>query len=630
MIYTDLFHHIWGPTAGRVRSHRLHPSEWVTVFCILSGEKENILSILEDHLLESISSIEWELSNLKGDFTYISENFNHFIQNISEEERVGLGVVFAVLIDTELAFAHIGDTSVLLVEEDGSITDLSNNDTSKVEFQAISSGEVLPWSHMYLSSSPLENRLSDDLIRDLSSLNQIEWKNIITDVFKKEIQDTIHVGYISNSVKQKIQNESRKSKQLDILRRGSWDLLSRIQKSSGIRWIQSQVSSFFASKKQETKIVFLAIGIVLLFSLLYLLFSALFGAVSSPERDSKNQLIQAQELIDNSQKIINNPAAFNQSIQQAEELLFELRDKRIYMTDTQSLLARIEAMKKEVNDVQTIDMSKLNPVMQTQETNISPIGVYEYNKKLTLIWEDSAIVGYVRGEETPRAKSYPTGERARDFDFDDDGRFFILTEWGKVLSERGSEITYTSNSGKNEWSSSPIIGTFNGNIYLTNPSWQGIWRYRPGINGFSSPAEIIGDLWEKILDIGIDGGIYSLLQSGKIVRYIWGTAWEQKGLIINKIPGEYTIGKEDITQIFVHQNLSYTYVLSGNNVWIFSPDSKRFQDVTAWNYIAQLELQTTEEVRSISIPRDGLIYIVTNLGVYELKFEVADGKIILR
>lgn len=89
--------------------------------------------------------------------------------------------------------------------------------------------------------------------------------------------------------------------------------------------------------------------------------------MSSPERDSKNQLIQAQELIDNSQKLVTNPVAFNKSISDAEKILFVLRDKRVYMADTQSLLSRIEAMKKEVNDIQTIDVSKLNTVMTWPE-----------------------------------------------------------------------------------------------------------------------------------------------------------------------------------------------------------------------------------------------------------------------
>ena len=70
-----------------MRSHKLQPSDDVTIFCIVTGEKENIISVLEDHLLESISRIEWEKNNLITDFTFISENFNHFTQNLDESDR---------------------------------------------------------------------------------------------------------------------------------------------------------------------------------------------------------------------------------------------------------------------------------------------------------------------------------------------------------------------------------------------------------------------------------------------------------------------------------------------------------------------------------------------------------------
>ncbi len=148
--------------------------------------------------MESISQVEWSIASIDTDFTFVSENFNHFIQNIDESDRDSIGVLFAVLIDDTLVFSHIGDTSIILIEDDGTITSLSNNDPSNTEFHAISSGEVLAGSHIYLSSSPLENRLSDDLIRDLSALNPTEWKNIIGDVFRKEIQDTIHIAHISH------------------------------------------------------------------------------------------------------------------------------------------------------------------------------------------------------------------------------------------------------------------------------------------------------------------------------------------------------------------------------------------------------------------------------------------------
>jgi capsid portal protein len=85
-------------------------------------------------------------------------------------------------------------------------------------------------------------------------------------------------------------------------------------------------------------------------------------------------------------------------------------------------------------------------------------------------------------------------------------------------------------------------------------------------------------------------------------------------LILNKIPGSYTLGQsEKNTRLILSSNLKYVYVLDKNRIWIFEPDAKRFQDIKAWNYIAQIELETPEEIRNISIPRDGKVYVVTNL-----------------
>jgi hypothetical protein len=168
------------------------------------------------------------MGSIDTDFTFVSENFNHFTQNIDESDRESIGVLFAVLIDNTLVFSHIGDTSIILVESDGAITSLSNNDPSNTEFHAVSSGDVLPGSHIYLSSTPLENRLSDDLIRDLSALNPVEWKNIIGDVFRKEIQDTIHIAHISQEIVEKTTVRGSSRRQMDILRTGSREVLQKI------------------------------------------------------------------------------------------------------------------------------------------------------------------------------------------------------------------------------------------------------------------------------------------------------------------------------------------------------------------------------------------------------------------
>lgn len=43
-----------------LRSHLLHPHDEISIIFLLRADQENIISILEDHLLESISSTEWK------------------------------------------------------------------------------------------------------------------------------------------------------------------------------------------------------------------------------------------------------------------------------------------------------------------------------------------------------------------------------------------------------------------------------------------------------------------------------------------------------------------------------------------------------------------------------------------
>lgn len=54
MIETSSLHYK-GKEKKIIRSHKLTPHDTVTLFCIIEGEKEHIVSILEDHLLEMIS-----------------------------------------------------------------------------------------------------------------------------------------------------------------------------------------------------------------------------------------------------------------------------------------------------------------------------------------------------------------------------------------------------------------------------------------------------------------------------------------------------------------------------------------------------------------------------------------------
>lgn len=120
-------------------------------------------------------------------------------------------------------------------------------------------------------------------------------------------------------------------------------------------------------------ILFLLVGATLFFGLIYVLVSALFHVSNNPSVDTKNQIIQAKTLIEESQKLTSNSEAFNNNIKQAEDILFKIRDKQEYMKDTQQLLQRIEAMKKEMYDIQTVDLTKHTSIIPFDSTQFSPL-----------------------------------------------------------------------------------------------------------------------------------------------------------------------------------------------------------------------------------------------------------------
>lgn len=629
MIQVSTLHHKSTEWVKIIRSHKLTPHDAVTIFCIIEGEKENIISILEDHLLEMISWVEWQVQDIDADFAYVAEHFNHFINNISTDELTGISVLLAVNSGSALTLSTIGHAQVLLVEKHGEISSISVEEPGKYEFHSISSGEIPPGGNVYLSNTRLESILWDDILFELGELDTATWITTGETILTREYAENIHIIRIENHelAPKRVRPDSGWQNSLVTK---IWVIATFVREHFPLREWKTWIHKI-PKENRTIQYGFLIVGIFILFSLIYSLVSGISTMIHTSSSDSKNQLLQAQTLIEQSQKLTSNPSAFNTNIKKAEEILFTLRDNKEHMTDTQELLWQIEAMKKEVNDVQTVDMSKYSSIIKFNPTDISPIGVLEKNKKLYLIGINGAIMDYTRDAPLPKVSSYPPGESAAWYDVEENGNFYILTKNSRVLAPRGNELTYVTVSGQDRWEDARTIKTFNGNLYLISQDARQIFKHKPGMNGFSPQAAVLPEGTSSgILDIGIDWGIYVLLQDGKILRYISGKTDIPKSMLINKVPGEYDIGQYSPTELFVRTNLTYVYILSGNRIWIFQPDAKRFQDIASLTYVAQLEIQTQEEIRSIYVPRDGTIDITTNLWVYEIGFEVADGKIILR
>lgn len=140
------------------RSHILHPHDDIEIVCIFRSEKENVLSVIEDHMLESISSTEWRNDEEESDFSYVTERFNHFLSNLAEDDIDTISGLFAVLHSNHLMMSTFGKMRAYIHEHDDHISSIQEDTSNQKRFELISSGNIGFGATVFL--------ISDDIIRD--------------------------------------------------------------------------------------------------------------------------------------------------------------------------------------------------------------------------------------------------------------------------------------------------------------------------------------------------------------------------------------------------------------------------------------------------------------------------------
>ena len=630
MLQISGLHHNHPTSTRATRSHILTPHDAVSLFCIIDGESESTVSILEDHILESISSTEWNMRETSHDFSYITEHYNSFVTHFPREDISDIRILIGMLQGEDLTLSTVWGTHGVFIEGSGEFIDITVHENRSHEFHSITTGKIPVGATVYLANDDIEHILGHDVLGELASLPPDIWSDTSKRTIEREIWVNLHIIRLSRRIYTTPTIVStRWRKQADILRDRGVVLVEYIRSKrmwEKTKWLIQKLPTLSNTRYQ---FAFLAIGVVLLFALAYSLVSSILWVLSTNTSDTKNLLIQANILIDDGQKLSGNATAFNTKITQAEKILFDLRKEQTHMVDTQKLLDRIASMKKEVYDIQSIDMTQLSSIIPFNPAEFSPVGMIEKDKKLILLGEWGAILNYVTGDKTIKIVPYPGWERVKSFDAGEDGSVYILTTQNHILSPHRDEFAYVNVTGQNSWEDALSIKTFNGNIYLLETSKNQIQRHKPGLNGFSQKSGLMEKVQPGIFDISIDGGVYLYMEDGKILRYLWDKN-TLTSIILNKIPGEWGIDTSKISTFITRSYLSYTYILNGKRIWIFQPDSKRFQDVKSWNYIGQFELNTESTIKSINVPRDGLIYVTTSSGIYGLNFEFVDGKIIFK
>lgn len=375
-------------------------------------------------------------------------------------------------------------------------------------------------------------------------------------------------------------------------------------------------------------------GILVCALLLFATISAIFQQktdLAVPE-EYKNRLIEAQIILEKAGKDLANKEVFKSNLKKAEDLIFEVRGKGVYLNDVKRLLDTISILKKQMNGIESFDPKSHEAEYSFSDKKFEPLGVFEIQKKYYFVGKNSLAGPFVKGAET-KVFPYPDGEEAVSSDASAEGIIYVLTKTNRVLKFYKGEFSYANVDGQKTWEAGRAIKTFNGNLYVLSSDGTQVYKHKPSVNGFSAKSSVLeGDRTKKveILDFGVDGGIYTIRKDLMIDKVFTVPGYSERGLVINGLPDDYSLSSSnEIPKFYSFSNTNYLYFILSNRIWVFEPDSRDYRNIKSVRYVGQVEV-VESPVRSIFVPKDGTVMAATDSGVYQIRFEVSDGKLVIR
>lgn len=615
----------------QLRTHVLNPRLNITLTLTVEGKKENIVSILEDHILETISSIEWDSPESDKDFTFLTENYNRFIRNLEPADLANISIVVSLLKEKILTVSAIGRASAYLVEGD-EITQIVSPEVDRFDFHTLTAGEVGRNATIYIGSRDVGDVLGADMMYEFAEMSGTEFSETAKQIFQREVNIPVHIIRVAHSFKNFQKEPQRRARgQLDLVKQKSREAFEKAKTHPLVKQAKDKIDSIDFGANEKHKYGFLMAGALVVFLLVFMLIRSFVGVIPGISTDAYAEKVeQAQTLIESSRKLSGNPTEFSNNISEAEKLLAEVKTAQKYLTDVAKLQGDIDTLKKEVYGIQSIDLTQKKSIVPLGETGFSPLATFEINNKLLVVGKTGLISSYVRDTELPKILSYPQNNSAIAATINDAGSPYIISSDNRVMTLRQDTVVNLGVTGQTAWELGPTLSSYVGNIYVVNDDRTQIYRYKPSANGFSQKTNILPQLsTSKILDIAVDGGYYIVTADGKISRFLSTNNEGLKSLVLNKIPGAWTLDADVTTQVIATDKLSYVYIRNGKKVWIFQPNSRSFRDINALTYIAQLEIHSDDVISDVSVPRDGQMYISTEKGVYEATFQISDGNFFL-
>lgn len=87
----------------------------------------------------------------------------------------------------------------------------------------------------------------------------------------------------------------------------------------------------------------------------------------------------------------------------------------------------------------------------------------------------------------------------------------------------------------------------------------------------------------------------------------------------------------DVTKLYAGEIYQEVYMLADNKIWVFIPNSKRFNDVRSLTYAGQIDVPSPIIITDIAVEQDGdvreIYFGSPASGVFGTKITIKDNKI---
>jgi len=591
-------------------------------------------SSILDYLLNKI--LDCSIDRISKNNTY--KDFSHSLEHVNAalkaaniwENWAKIHMVIGVLNDKDFLFSNIWKSSCYLVKEN-SVVEITDQKDKKKEFSYISNWKLEDKDIITMSTKRLMNFLSESDFIDSHSKKINKFNDSIESILEEELsQKNISIVSFIYVWKEVVQT----SNYIATVQAFGFKMLDTtfVKRMLALGMIAKEK---FWEKWKLLKALFFAVWIIIAIILLYIIIGKTVETNTTTQNTQiyKQYLDEAKVSLRKASESTGNKDIFDLNISKTDELVEKLETQWLFLEDLKKIKQTTAQLKKSFNGIESFEEDDSKKILSLSwKKTVKIVGI---GSKMYIIGEKTISGPIIEGKET---KKYSFNSLGDDSFIDatplQTNIALITKKWKIVVFSKNGNFKFSDVIGQDKWENSSMIASYASNIYLIDKKENQIYKHKKSGSSFSKWIPYLKKEDQKaiwwMIDIAIDGWFYILKKDLTFVKFFSSPRYRLESLSVNKTPDNYKIKDTNAPlKIKTRQDLNYVYMLLDNKIYVFKPNSRRYQDTKSLTYVGQIEWSKFKII-DFFIKHDWELMILNKSGIYKMSFEMSDGKLLIK